>query len=46
VKRSSPEGIPFPAGLKSKTEAETAPADAAGAAPEAAPEAAEDKKDQ
>jgi len=46
VKRSSPEGIPFPAGLKSKAAAAAAPADAPEAASEAAPEAAEDKKDQ
>jgi len=46
VKRSAPEGIPFPAGLKSKPEA-AQPAEAVEAAPAAdAPEAAEDKKDQ
>ncbi|MEQ9609668.1 MAG: 50S ribosomal protein L3 [Kiloniellaceae bacterium] len=46
VKRSTPEGIPFPAGLKSKPEA-AQPAEAVEAAPAAdAPEAAEDKKDQ
>jgi len=46
VKRGAPEGIPFPAGLKSKPEA-AQPAEAVEAAPAAdAPEAAEDKKDQ
>ncbi|WP_340117047.1 50S ribosomal protein L3 [Pelagibius sp. 7325] len=46
VKRSTPEGIPFPAGLKSKPEA-AQPAEAVEAAPAAdAPDAAEDKKDQ
>jgi len=41
VKRSAPDGLPFPAGLKSKPEA------AAQAAPaEAAPEAAGEEKDQ
>ena len=46
VKRSTPEGIPFPAGLKSKPEA-AQPAEAVEAAPAAdAPAAAEDKKDQ
>jgi len=42
VKRSTPEGLPFPAGLKSKPEA-AAPAEAT---PEAAAEATADKKDQ
>jgi len=46
VKRNAPDGLPFPAGLKSKSEA-AQPAEAAEAAAAAdAPEAAEDKKDQ
>jgi len=46
VKRSVPEGLPFPAGLKSKPEA-AAPAEATPeAAPGAAAEATADKKDQ
>ncbi len=46
VKRNAPDGLPFPAGLKSKPEA-AQPAEAAEAAAAAeAPDAAEDKKDQ
>jgi large subunit ribosomal protein L3 len=46
VKRNAPEGLPFPAGLKSKPEA-AAPAEAAPAeAAEAAPEASAEEKDQ
>jgi len=43
VKRSAPEGLPFPAALRSKPEAAEA---GAPEAPEEAPEAAADKKDQ
>ena len=46
VKRSAPEGLPFPAGLKSKPEAAAPAETAAEAAPGAAAEATADKKDQ
>jgi large subunit ribosomal protein L3 len=45
VKRRIPEGIPFPAGLRSKPQA-AASSEAAEATPAEAAEVAEDKKDQ